>query len=271
MQCQECGKEGAGDVCTFCGGTIEESPRWYAEGIAHLTEQKQYAIAFDLLEEGIERYPQSAMLWYNGGVLEELLGNRDGAIRRYQQVLQLRPNNEKARKALERLLGRPLFTPPPPTSYAAQGTPAAAPTVTIPEPVASPAPIEPPAPLPVEAVSVAPPVTEADTLPVESAEAPPARDDALIAPPVGPNGAEDGTLQPVEGLAIPTLAPVGPPWALIALVSGIVSILSFIGLMVFMSLKNSPLFMTDLALFFVSLTLRFIATALSPNIGKRKR
>ncbi|HOS43207.1 MAG TPA: hypothetical protein PK794_05890, partial [Armatimonadota bacterium] len=101
MKCQECGKDGSGDVCASCGGTIEESPRWYAEGIAHLTEQKQYAIAFDLLEEGIERYPQSAMLWYNGGVLEELLGNRDGALTRYQKVLELRPNNEKARKALE--------------------------------------------------------------------------------------------------------------------------------------------------------------------------
>jgi hypothetical protein len=260
MKCQECGKDGTGDVCASCGGTIEESPRWYAEGIAHLTEQKQYAIAFDLLEEGIERYPQSAMLWFNGGVLEELLNNRDAAITRYQKVLELRPNNEKAKKALERLLGRPLYAPPPTTSYAATQTeaPAAPPpaqTTTAPPPAASP---------------VAAPVADAPPLAVE---APPAL------PAVGPNGAE---LAPVDAppTEVPTLPmlpgelPGGPPWGLIRAVCGIAAIVTFLAMLVTMialNEKGATLFTIALLLFCVTLVLFYVASAFANTPTHRRR
>lgn len=258
MKCQECGKDGTGDVCASCGGTIEESPRWYAEGIAHLTEQKQYAIAFDLLEEGIERYPQSAMLWFNGGVLEELLNNRDGAITRYQKVLELRPNNEKAKKALERLLGRPLFTPPPTTSYAAtqaaEAPPAPPAAMTLPvAPPAAPAPMAAPAAPPLAvAPSPAPPVS-ADGADAPSADAPPAEMPAL--PP-----------------SLSGEMPGGLPWALIRTINGFAAIATFLLLLVAMiALKSSIIFVISLVLFSLTLTLFYIAGALANTPSQRRR
>ncbi|HOF88183.1 MAG TPA: hypothetical protein PLZ36_08800, partial [Armatimonadota bacterium] len=246
-----------------CGGTIEESPRWYAEGIAHLTEQKQYAIAFDLLEEGIERYPQSAMLWYNGGVLEELLGNRDGALTRYQKVLELRPNNEKARKALERLLGRPLFTPPPATSYAATQAGAAEPPVatTPPPAVTLPAP-----PRPAEPAAPAPAAEAPAAAPVERPA--PA---GLPAPAVGPNGAEDVPPAAALPMALPIAEPGALPWALIRLINGLLALLSFIGMLVGMIVKHSAAMTIALLLFTVTLILFYIAGALDSTPRMRRR
>lgn len=264
MKCQECGKEGEGDVCAFCGGTIEESPRWYAEGIAHLTEQKQYAIAFDLLEEGIERYPSSAMLWYNGGVLEELLGNRDGAITRYQKVLELRPNNEKARKALERLLGRPLFVPPPTSSHPASGD---APVATAPEAPVATAPTTditaPPAVMPVIAETTKP-----------ATQPPP----APAMPSVGPNGAEAVPSyipqEPIETdlpLTLPSAAPDKLPWQKIRLINGIGALVTFLAMLVGMIIKINLVFVIALVLFCITLIVFYASGAMANTPQGRRR
>jgi hypothetical protein len=261
MKCQECGKDGSGDVCAFCGGTIEESPRWYAEGIAHLTEQRQYAIAYDLLEEGVDRYPQSAMLWYNGGVLEELMGNRDGAIRRYQQVLDLRPNNEKARKALERLLGRPLFTPPPTTSYTPEPAPApAAPVAT------SPAPAPAAAPAPVAAAPVAeafpPPMPSSEPLAAQDTVTPVATLDAPIIPAEAP--------APLPMPELPSGSFAGLPWEMVRLITLIGSILFFLGMLTMMFIGQGMFFGITLVLFAASITLYFISTSSVPHRRGRR-
>jgi hypothetical protein len=259
MKCQECGKDGSGDVCASCGGTIEESPRWYAEGIAHLTEQKQYAIAFDLLEEGTERYPQSAMLWYNGGVLEELLGNRDGAIIRYQKVLDLRPNNEKARKALERLLGRPLYTPPPATSYAASqaDAPAAAapPTITMPAPM----PVPPSQP-------VAPPMPNAAAPAMTPA---PLAEVAML--PVSHHGEEPAAIPTDLPLTLPPAETGGLPWPLIRLINGILALVTFVGMLVAMIIKLSLVMLIALTLFSITLVLFYVAGAMDSRPQSRRR
>lgn len=126
MQCQQCKTETSGDVCPQCGTTIDGTPKWYLEGIAYFSEQKNFAMAHQLLEEALQRYPDSVLLWYNGGVLEAQMNHRDAAIRCYQAVLKLRPNNEKAYLALEHLLGRALprpgATPPAPAAAEAGAT-----------------------------------------------------------------------------------------------------------------------------------------------------
>ena len=112
MQCPKCGREATGEQCKVCGEFLTvESPKWYAEGVAHLSEEKQYAMANELLEEGLQRHPESAMLWYNAGVLAELLKNPKDALTYYQKACKFKPNSEKYCQALERLLGRPVPRP----------------------------------------------------------------------------------------------------------------------------------------------------------------
>ena len=146
MQCPKCGKEAAGDVCAACGAYLtEETPRWYAEGIVHLAGEKQFSMAQELLQEGLQRYPTSSMLWFNAGVLAEMLKKPQDAAAYYQKAYYLKPTSEKYRQTLERVLGRPVprLAPPPqapvpsapvelvPSAPVAIATPAAA----EPEPV----------------------------------------------------------------------------------------------------------------------------------------
>lgn len=146
MQCPRCGLDANGDVCAACGAPLtEETPRWYAEGIAHLTGEQQYEIARELLKEGLERYPASAMLWFNGGVLEERVGNARGALKHYQEAFKLKPTSEKYRLTVERLLGRPVprqvATPPPMAPAPAPVVPPLTVVIETPAPVAPPSPV----------------------------------------------------------------------------------------------------------------------------------
>lgn len=169
MQCPQCGSEATGETCPACGAAvIEQSPKWYAEGIAYLCNEKQYLLAHDLLEEALQQHPTSAMLWFNGGVLEEVMGNRQMAVLRYQEALKYRQNFQKARDALDRLTAKlsasPAAPPPPVASPPravppVQATPPPAPVKTAPQPVVTPPPaVPPPAPAPAPAPA-APPVT----------------------------------------------------------------------------------------------------------------
>lgn len=112
MQCPKCGRAAQGDLCAACGTYLtEETPKYYAEGVAHLSSERQYALAIDLLQEGLRRYPQSAMLWFNGGVLGEIVHNPKEAARCYRKALALRPNVAKYQEALDRLEGKPTAPP----------------------------------------------------------------------------------------------------------------------------------------------------------------
>ncbi len=111
MQCAQCGVEVVDDVCPKCGDPVEYSPKWYVKAVAELGGEKDFATAHMMLDEGLQSHPDSALLWLNGGVLEEMMGNKDAAIKKYQQHLKLRPNSKKGQQSLDRLLGR---TPPPP-------------------------------------------------------------------------------------------------------------------------------------------------------------
>ena len=138
MQCPKCGKEAVGDVCAACGAFLtEETPRWYAEGIAHLAGEKQFTIAQELLKEGLQRYPTSSMLWFNAGVLAEIRKNAKDAAAYYQKAYTLKPTSEKYRQTLERVLGRPVPRVAPPPQAAAPAPPPPAP---ITPPAETPAP-----------------------------------------------------------------------------------------------------------------------------------
>ncbi|MHB0939116.1 MAG: SdpI family protein [Armatimonadota bacterium] len=144
MQCPKCGTEATGDVCAACGAYLtEETPRWYAEGIVHLAGEKQFSMAQELLQEGLQRYPTSPMLWFNAGVLAELLKKPQDAAAYYQKAYYLKPTSEKYRQTLERVLGRPVPRLAPP---------AQAPVPAPPPPQSPPVPVEMAAPVPVETV-----------------------------------------------------------------------------------------------------------------------
>lgn len=146
MQCPKCGKEAAGDVCAACGAYLtEETPRWYAEGIVHLAGEKQFGMAQELLQEGLQRYPTSSMLWFNAGVLAEMLKKPQDAAAYYQKAYYLKPTSEKYRQALERVLGRPvprLAPPPQAPAPAAPPPPPIEPAVTAPVEAAAPATVK---------------------------------------------------------------------------------------------------------------------------------
>jgi len=208
MQCPQCGKEAQGDVCAACGAPLtEETPKWYVEGIAHLTEQKQYAMAYQLLEEGLQRYSNSALLWFNGGILEEVMGNRKNAVARYAQAVKLRPDSEKYIQALERITGKPVprpakpapppqpAPPPKPTAQLPQAAPSNLPfKVIIVPPTAESRPPQ-PTPAPVVAETVEVPVAEAravQTAPAPSVDIAPMTEPVLLEEP------SNGIQPPVE-------------------------------------------------------------------------
>ncbi len=108
MQCPACGKEATGDVCASCQAWLTtETPKWYSEGVAHLTAERQFKMAHTLLTEGLQRYPTSAMLWYNAGVLAELVRKPDAAVNCYQEAIRLRPI-ARYQQALNRVTGKPV-------------------------------------------------------------------------------------------------------------------------------------------------------------------
>jgi hypothetical protein len=124
----------------------DETPKWYAEGIAHLADQQQYALAKQLLQEGLQQHPTSFLLWYNGGVLAEMIGNLQEALSFYQGAQNLRPTHPKTQQALTRvqqLLATPAAAAVPPAPPAPQ------PLAPSPTPLAPVAPPPPPPPAPV--------------------------------------------------------------------------------------------------------------------------
>jgi hypothetical protein len=250
MQCQECSTETTGDICPKCGATIEGTPKWYAEGIAYLGEQKQFALAHELLEEGLQAHSTSVLLWYNGGVLEEQMNNREGAVRCYQEVIKLRPSNEKAYQALERLLGRPMPRPaaPAPAAPPPPPPPAAAPLIAT-------APVSTPAPAPAPASGVAAPMAE-----VASSPAP--HDGAEVAE-------AEAAVPEIDLTALPPLSPAradveakSRQWALIARITGIAFVASFLLLIVFMNMKSAPLFFIALIIYVATTIGFFVARSM---------
>jgi len=158
MQCPKCGKEATGDLCAACGTYLtEETPRWYAEGIVHLAGEKQFSMAQELLQEGLQRYPTSSMLWFNAGVMAEMLKKPQDAGAYYQKAYYLKPTSEKYRQTLERVLGRPVPRLAPPPQAPAPTTP-------------PPAPIQSPAPAPVEVAAA--PAVESPALSAATPEPP---------------------------------------------------------------------------------------------------
>lgn len=296
MQCPQCGKEAQGELCAACGAAVtEETPRWYAEGIAHLTQEQQFSIARDLLKEGLQRYPTSAMLWFNGGLLEEMMGNRRGAYQHYQQALTLRPQSEKYRQALERLTGKKIappvqaIAPPPAVPVVQPVTPAIAPSALAATPavpvVAMPAEVEEaelsllePAPAEVltAEIEVEEETAEDGVMELPGTTLPPENEADALFIPAPAASASFAAPAVVEADNVP--APAPPPtqqfdllawllgfgyWGLISRICGIIGIASFVLLLVFLIRGSGGLFTIDLLCFAVTVILYFAGKALA--------
>jgi len=303
MKCPRCGKESTGDFCS-CGEPLtEETPKYYAEGVAHLCSEKQYAMARQLLNEGLERYPDSAMLWYNGGVLDEVTSNTQASIKKYQKACDLRPTYEKYWQALERAAGRkmprpaaaqPAPTPPSAPPRAAAAEPTTQPFVfTMPdEPEPTPQAVATATPAPVSAAVVgelqdllagmdtpapaAKPVANAPTpAPAASARAnaspfdtsdavPTANDAPATARPTAPLSSVDSFSSPGTGLALSASVQM---WTLISKICGVMGIVSFIGFVVSLCIgeKAKGLITVMLLLFAVTVIFYFVGKALAPG------
>lgn len=269
MQCPQCGTDGTGEICAACGAAItEETPKWYAEGIAYLTEDKQFDMAEQLLDEGLGRYPESAMLWYNGGVLAELIGKRDKAVKCYTEAYKLKPQTGKYQTALQRLGVLPAAKPAP--APAPAPAPVAAPAPQAAAPVAPPAEAFPWNP---EEDSIELPETVELPVDLPPASAAP----TASAPPIAVerNGRLDVDM---EGEATnPEFVPAAArramdrgKWRLVSMVTGIASAASFLLLIIFLMLGKSTLFVADLALFSVAVIAYFISTGMSGGNNQRR-
>ncbi|MHB9131861.1 MAG: hypothetical protein ACYDBB_12345 [Armatimonadota bacterium] len=287
MECPQCGKVSDGAECPSCGAAMDEqNPKWYAEGIVHLTKEKQYSFAHELLAEGLQKFPESAMLWYNGGVLEELLGNRQKAVKCYEESLRLRPNSEKPRLALERLLGRSL-QPSAPAPAAAPAPRPAAPVPTA-APVAAMSVPQTPAPKP-PAQSAPSPATatpSAGEMLAAQINAVVAEDAATVTPPVERTARFMEPTPPTRALAresldlasLPQLPEDASPsfdviasnqrWTMISRLAGIASAATFVGLMVFLVLAKIPSFQQTAATLFIVDLVIFLFAAPVYFVGK---
>jgi len=142
MLCTKCGVEAVDDVCPQCGEAAEGTAKWYVQQVAVLGDQQEYDRAHQLLTEGLQQYPTSALLKLNAGVLEEMRGNSTAAITHYQELLVMRPNSKKAQEALDRLLAEQTgagdtFAAPGPISLAGLQPEPASLLAAPPEPVTS--------------------------------------------------------------------------------------------------------------------------------------
>ncbi len=66
-------------------------------------ERKDLAAAESVLELNLEHYPDSFMTWYSMGELRSMGQDSAGALEAFRKALEIEPDNEWARKAVERL------------------------------------------------------------------------------------------------------------------------------------------------------------------------
>ena len=69
-----------------------------------LMEQKQQAAAIQIFQLNVESYPDSANVYDSLGEAYANQGDRERAIKNYQKSVELNPNNQGAKEALQRLL-----------------------------------------------------------------------------------------------------------------------------------------------------------------------
>ena len=66
-------------------------------------QRKDLAAAEAVLTLNLEQYPDSFMNWYSMGELKSMSGDDAGALAAFQKALDIDPENEWARKAIEKL------------------------------------------------------------------------------------------------------------------------------------------------------------------------
>lgn len=66
-------------------------------------DRKDLVAAESVLNLNLEHYPDSFMTWYSLGELRSLAENSTGALEAFRRALEIEPDNEWARKAIERL------------------------------------------------------------------------------------------------------------------------------------------------------------------------
>jgi Tfp pilus assembly protein PilF len=142
VRCPNCGAEGP-DQARFCracgvgipgdGGsqaytsaklTAEERARRLLEEAFRLSEQGTYQSAAQACQQAIALNPMSTSAHSLLATLYERVGDRDGAIREYEQVLTLDPGSTAERRRLNELMGVP--SAPAPVRVSARTTRVAA-------------------------------------------------------------------------------------------------------------------------------------------------
>ena len=120
MQCPKCGNENP-DQARFCRGcgerliaegafaprilTPDERSRRLLEDAFRLAEEGRLQSAIQACQQAIAMNPTSTSAHSLLGTLYERVGDRDGAIREYEQVLTLSPGSTVERRRLNELMG----------------------------------------------------------------------------------------------------------------------------------------------------------------------
>ncbi len=122
MRCPKCGKENPTEArfCRSCGErlaaegpepfaprilTPEERSRRLLEEAFRLSEEGRLQSAIHSCQQAISLNPTSTSAHSLLGTLYERVGDRDGAIREYEQVLTLSPGSTVERRRLNELMG----------------------------------------------------------------------------------------------------------------------------------------------------------------------
>jgi len=123
-QCTKCGKESPDEArfCRACGApltkeapaatpaagvTPEERARRLLEDAFRLSEEGRVLAAIEACKQAVSLNPRSTSAHSLLGTLYERQGERDDAIREYEQVLTLSPGSTAERRRLNELMGVP--------------------------------------------------------------------------------------------------------------------------------------------------------------------
>ena len=130
VRCAKCGKENPDQArfCRFCGApvtsggeseayaptrmTAEERSRRLLEQAFRLSEEGKLQPAVEACRQAISLNPMSTSAHSLLGTLYERTGDRDGAIREYEQVVTLSPGSTVERRRLNELMGVPAAPSP---------------------------------------------------------------------------------------------------------------------------------------------------------------
>lgn len=121
MRCAKCGTEGPEQArfCRACGARLreggeapeqlgpEERARQLLEDAFRLSEEGRVLAAIDVCRQAVTLNPRSTSAHSLLGTLYERQGDRQAAIREYEQVLAISPGSTAERRRLNELMGVP--------------------------------------------------------------------------------------------------------------------------------------------------------------------